>query len=115
LDVTRIQSLVAGMVGVKTVFHCAAVVPFNMGRRFDAAELQRVNVVGTESVIAAAKAAGVQQLIYISSTGAVFCGHPISGLDEDSTPTPSSLSSLNDAYSASKAAAERAVLQGEQS
>jgi hypothetical protein len=112
LDVTIPSSLSAAMVGVRTVFHCAALVPFNLSRRYGESELQRVNVEGTAALVAAAKAAGVRQLLYVSSTGAVFSGRPIAGEGEETAVVPPAGSKLNDAYSDSKAAAERLVLDG---
>lgn len=102
VDITDAAAVEKAMHGVRTVFHMAALVPYNLPRAYRADALQRVNVQGTANVVNAAKAAGVRQLIYASSTGVVFRGADIANGDE-STPVPEDTSLLNDAYSKSKA------------
>jgi len=110
LDVTNTASVEAAVVGVKTVVHIAAIVPYNMPRTFGERELRRVNVDGTAAMLDAAARAGCRQFIYASSTGAVFCGADIAAGSETTCPVPSDTRCLNDPYSRSKADAERLVL-----
>ena len=115
LDVTDASSIEAALRrsgGVRTVFHCAALVPFNLSRRYTADEIRRVNVVGTANVVRAARANGVRNLIYASSTGVSFRGKDIEGGDEITAPPPDGERESNDVYSASKAEAEAIVLEG---
>ena len=113
LDVTSCASIEAALTcGARTVFHCAALVPFNLSRRYSPADLRRVNIEGTEHVLRACRAAGVRRLICASSTGVSFRGADIAGSDEDSASPPKDLNDANDDYSASKAAAEALVLAG---
>ena len=113
LDVTVPATLEAALAcGVRIVFHCAALVPFNLSRRYSAEELKRVNVDGTANVLTACRAAGVRNFIFMSSTGVSFRGADIAGGNEASA-TPACLPAhSNDAYSFSKAAAEALVLAG---
>ena len=69
-------------------------------------EYHRVNVVGTENVIAACRRHGVQRLIYTSSPSVVFTGHDLEGVDE-SVPYANRYDA---AYPATKAIAEKLVL-----
>jgi len=84
------------------VFHVAAKAGV-WGRYHD---YHRSNILGTEAVLSACRAAGVRKLIYTSSPSVVFDGHDENGIDE-STPYP--IRYLNH-YSATKAKAEQAVL-----
>lgn len=113
LDVTDSASVDAAVGGgVRTVFHCAALVPFNLSRRYGTANLQHINVDGTRNVVNACSSAGVRRLVYLSSTGASFRGADIAGGDEVTALPPDAPEEANDAYSASKAAAEAIVLAG---
>jgi len=58
--------LESAMQGVDTVFHVAAYVELGI---VDAAEMERTNVTGTETVLAAAQAAGVRKFVYCSTVG----------------------------------------------
>lgn len=66
----------------------------------------RANVVGTENVIAAAKAHGISRLLYTSTPSVVHGGEGISGGDE-SLPYPETYLTH---YAATKALAEKLVL-----
>ncbi|EED78649.1 predicted protein [Postia placenta Mad-698-R] len=83
------------------IIHTAALI---QGAPRDA--MFRVNVTGTECVIATAKAHGVRKLVFTSSASVVFDGHDQAGVDE-SAPYPKV---PFDEYNGSKAAAERLVL-----
>ncbi|MFM9197228.1 MAG: NAD-dependent epimerase/dehydratase family protein [Planctomycetia bacterium] len=88
--------------GIDCVFHTAAHVKM-WGPR-DA--FVRGNLVATENVIAACRAAGVPRLVYTSSPSVVAADHDLRGVDE-SQPYPARYRAL---YPETKAAAERAVL-----
>jgi nucleoside-diphosphate-sugar epimerase len=66
-DVTDPASLEGVFDGVDTVFHLAAVLIAH-----DPAVFERVNVGGTRNVLAAARAAGVKQFIFVSSASVVY-------------------------------------------
>jgi len=83
-DITDPRTLAAAFAGVHTVYHLAAVILAGDPRVF-----RRVNVEGTRNVLAAARDAGVEHLVYVSSASVVY-----------PRPTP---------YSLSKRAAERLV------
>ena len=88
--------------GVDCVFHTAAHVKMWGPRE----AFVRGNVVATDAVIAAARAAGVGRLVFTSSPSVVAADHDLRGVDE-SQPYPSVYRAL---YPETKAAAERAVL-----
>lgn len=67
-DLSDKEALRKGMEGARFVIHSAAKVSFN---RDDYEELCKVNVEGTENVLAAAKEAGVERVVFISAS-AVF-------------------------------------------
>ena len=68
-DLNNEAEMSTGMLGCDVVFHAAALVG-EWGRRED---FFKVNVEGTEHVLAAAKAAGVPRLVHVS-TEAVLVG-----------------------------------------
>ena len=76
-DVTDPDSLAAACAGMEDVYHCAALVSM-WPRMADA--MWKVNVEGTDHVIAAARRAGVRRLVHCSSVDAI-------GLPEDGTPS----------------------------
>lgn len=78
-DVTDAASLIAAMQGVQVVFHVAAVADY---WRSHVGAMMRVNVEGTRNVLAAAKATGVQRVVFTSSCASL--GKPPFGamLDE---------------------------------
>lgn len=85
------------------VFHVAA--KAGVWGRYD--EYYRANVVGTENVLAACRAAGVSRLVYTSSPSVVFDGRDMEGANE-SVPYPRHFEAY---YPKTKAIAERAVLE----
>ncbi|MFQ5416266.1 MAG: NAD-dependent epimerase/dehydratase family protein [Myxococcota bacterium] len=107
-DVRLYSDVRAACEGVDTVFHTVALIRllarYRLEERLDVFE---VNVVGTEHVIRACRAAGVSRLVYTSSFN-VAMGKPVCGGDE-STPLIGS-GDLLDLYSETKMLAERAVL-----
>jgi nucleoside-diphosphate-sugar epimerase len=95
-------ALARGARGADTVFHAAAKVQ-DWG---DWEEFRRVNVGGTEAVLAAARAAGVRRFVHVGTEAALLRGQPLVYADER---TPLAFDSPV-AYSATKASAEAAVL-----
>jgi dihydroflavonol-4-reductase len=65
-DVTRPETLRAGMEGVDAVIHNAAWFAFGIRRR-DAATMHATNVGGTRHTLDAALAAGVRRIVYVST------------------------------------------------
>ena len=65
-DITQQEMLLTAMAGVDTVFHTAAYVELGI---VDAEEMERVNLKGTEAVLAAAQATGVSTLVHCSTIG----------------------------------------------
>lgn len=88
--------------GVSTVFHVAARVGV-WGRHVD---FYRDNVIATETLLDAAKAAGVGRFVYTSTPSVVYNGRSIAG-DDESLPLTEDCPSP---YPLTKAVAERAVL-----
>jgi nucleoside-diphosphate-sugar epimerase len=86
--------------GMRIVVHCAA----TAGPDLETAE--RVNVAGTRSMIGAALESGCERTIHIS-TGSVYRTDGLAVVDEDSPLHDASA----DIYSATKAEADRAVLE----
>lgn len=90
--------------GAHAVIHAAALHAPHVDIVSDA-EFERVNVAGTAAVIAAACAAGIQRIVFTSTTA--LYGHPAAArgsaawIDEDVEPTPRTI------YHRTKLAAER--------
>ncbi|KAF8573564.1 C-3 sterol dehydrogenase [Ramaria rubella] len=68
---------------------------------------QKVNVQGTTSIITASQAHGVKYLVFTSSAGLVFDGQDLIDVDERLPPPDQPM----DAYNATKATAEKLVLE----
>lgn len=101
-DLADAEALQAGLAGCDCLFHSAAEVS-DWG---DPQKFHRINVLGTERVLEAARAAGVPRFVHVS-TEAVLCdGGPLDHVDE-SHPYPEQPLAL---YPATKAEAERRVL-----
>ena len=88
--------------GAATVFHVAARV--GVWGRY--ADFHRDNVTATETLLAAAQAAGVQRFIHTSTPSVVYNGQDLAGADE-SLPLTTACPSP---YPLTKAIAERAVI-----
>jgi dihydroflavonol-4-reductase len=110
-DVTDEASMQQAFAGCDWVFHAAAIADY---WRADKAYMFEVNVEGTRKVLAAAKAANVQRIIFTSSAGAI-------GLPKDNSPSdenvPFNLPPEKFPYGYSKVQAEalvkEAVAQGQ--
>ncbi len=103
-DLTDESSLVEAVAGVDGVFHVAALYKFWTDRETD---IFRVNVGGTESLLQAARGAGVSKFVFTSSVGALKSqgwGVPV---NEESIATPDD---LPDDYHRSKLLSEQAAL-----
>src|SRR5690606_4402136 len=102
-DVTDWASVRAAVEGARQVYHAAAFVGF--GGRKDREALMAVNVGGTANVVDAAREAGVERLVHVSSIAALGRTPPPGGiLDETAEWRPSK---ANTAYAVSKHLAER--------
>lgn len=101
-DVLDAAALRAGMAGCWGLLHAAA----DTGHAGYDAEQERINVQGTQTVFAAARAAGVQRAVQISSEAVLADGRPIVRADE-SWPMPAGHAG---GYSRTKALAEQAAL-----
>jgi len=104
-DVTDPASLPAALAGVDRVIHMAGLVSH---AEADRERLMRVNVGGTENVLAAARAAGVARVVHVSSIAAVgTTPDPGRPLDEDA---PYSATAASYPYPLSKRLGEQAAL-----
>lgn len=91
-----------GMEGCDVLIHAAADTDHGPGTESQ----QRVNEEGTRAVFKAARVAGIQRAIYLSSESVLADGRPLVNVDENH-PLPQRPAG---SYSRSKAAAERAAL-----
>jgi nucleoside-diphosphate-sugar epimerase len=96
-DVTDAAAVARLVSGATAVVHVAGVYTFDSRRR---AELRRVNVAGTETVLEAARSAGVARIVHVSTVGALY---PAAGSIGPATEPGTS----REPYLAAKAAAER--------
>jgi dihydroflavonol-4-reductase len=102
-DLADPACLARAVAGCKAVYHVAAA--YSHWVR-DPVAMYKTNVGGTEALMAAAKAAGVQRLIYTSSVGALATD-PAGGLADEETPV--TLDDIIGHYHRSKFLAERSV------
>jgi nucleoside-diphosphate-sugar epimerase len=100
-DLDAVPSMTAGAEGCEVCFHCAAKVE-DWG---DPADFERLNVRGTDKVIAACRQAGVRRLVHVGTEAALMAGKPLVGVNEDAPLRPDSPA----LYSSSKAKAEQRV------
>ncbi len=101
-DIADAEAVRAAVDGCDIVYHVAA----KAGLWGPYAEYHRVNVVGTENVIAACRRYGVRRLVYTSSPSVIFNGQDMEGVDE-ATPYPAHYDA---AYPETKALAEKLIL-----
>jgi 2-alkyl-3-oxoalkanoate reductase len=101
-DLMEQDALLRASSGCDVVFHVAA----KAGIWGPYQEFYQSNVIGTENVIAACRANGIQRLVYTSSPSVIFDGHDVEGGDE-SLPYPSHYDAH---YPRTKARAEQMVL-----
>lgn len=90
-DIGDIDELKRLFEGASAVFHSAALHAPHVGLRSEV-DFQRVNIEGTQTVVAAAKAVGVPRLVFTSTTA--LYGHAsqkddrAAWINEDTTPEP---------------------------
>jgi len=101
-DLDDAAAMTAGAQGCDYAFHAAAALG-DWGRRED---FVRGNVAGTENALRACRDAGVRRFVHIGTEAALLVGQPLVNADETVPLRPDSKAH----YSATKAMAERAVL-----
>ena len=101
-DITDPSSVRAAVEGCGSIVHCAALVP---GTTDVVEDFTRVNVGGTESIVEAARSAGVSRLVHVSTVNAL-ASTPGEVVDETSPPPDDP----HAGYDASKLQAEKIVL-----
>jgi nucleoside-diphosphate-sugar epimerase len=104
-DVLSPESLISAFSGIKTVYHCAAIVSLGNGSE----NLIETNVQGTENVVKAALESCIDKLCFVSSIAA--CGHAEKNELIDENTHFSNLESRS-AYSQSKYLSEQEVWKG---
>jgi nucleoside-diphosphate-sugar epimerase len=100
-DLDDLSALRAGAEGSEICFHAAAKVE-DWG---DPADFERLNVRGTENVIAACREAGVRRLVHVGTEAALTAGQALVDVDEGAPLRPDSPF----LYSSTKAKAEQLV------
>jgi nucleoside-diphosphate-sugar epimerase len=100
-DVGNEELMRDGAAGCEVAFHAAAKVE-DWG---DPADFERINVHGTDNVIAACRGAGVRRLVHVGTEAALMAGQPLVNVDEGAPLRPDSPA----LYSSSKAKAEQRV------
>jgi len=78
-DLDDVPAMQAGMAECKLVFHSAAYAKDHGPR----AEFFRANVHGTDNVLSAARGAGVERLVHVSTEAVLADGHAIVQADEE--------------------------------
>lgn len=102
-DVTNVDSVITACKGVDSVFHLAGVVGYSQAMR---AQMEKVNVEGTENVIIACRKSDVRRLLHMSSVVAIGASIKPNMLSENS---PYTLGALNLGYFETKRDAEEKV------
>ncbi|WAC92745.1 NAD-dependent epimerase/dehydratase family protein [Mycobacterium sp. Aquia_213] len=108
-DITDKDVCAQAVDGIDTVFHTAAIIELMGGASVTDEYRQRsfaINVGGTQNLVDAGHAAGVQRFVYTSSNSVVMGGQNIPGGDETLPYT----TRFNDLYTETKVVAERFVL-----
>ena len=108
-DICDADTVAAAVADVDTVFHTAAIIDLTGGAAVSKESRERsfaINVGGTENLVRAAQAAGVQRFVYTASNSVVMGGKRIAGGDETLPYTER----FNDLYTETKVVAEKFVL-----
>ena len=108
-DISDPATVAAGVDGIDTVFHTAAIIDLMGGASVTDENRQRsfaVNFGGTENLVHAAQAVGVKRFVYTASNSVVMGGRRISAGDETLPYTER----FNDLYTETKVVAEKFVL-----
>jgi dihydroflavonol-4-reductase len=103
-DLRDPASLACAVEGCRVVFHAAA--DYRLWTRTPD-EMFQSNVEGTRNLLAAAKSAGVERVVYTSTVGCI--GLPENGDGDEQTPV--SLADMSGAYKRSKFLAEEVALE----
>ncbi|MBI2568469.1 MAG: cbb3-type cytochrome oxidase assembly protein CcoS [Candidatus Schekmanbacteria bacterium] len=106
-DITDAASLSAACAGIRRVYHCAALVSMWPG---DAGAMMAVNAGGTENMLAAARAGGVERFVHCSSVDAIGLPEPGGPPATESTPWNWEHMGVATGYARSKLAAQDRVL-----
>jgi dihydroflavonol-4-reductase len=107
-DLRDAESVARAAAGCQYIFHAAA--DYRLWAK-DPGELYRSNVEGTKNVLAAARKAGVERMVYTSTVGCI--GMPVGGIGNEDTPV--SLADMAGDYKRSKFMAEQEVLSAARS
>jgi dihydroflavonol-4-reductase len=105
-DILNVRSLEPALRGADAIIHTAAYFREYYRPRFDAALLERTNVIAVGELIGAAKNADVRVFVHISSAGTLRSTSPQHPADED---TPPGKASMRNRYYASKVRAEQLI------
>lgn len=105
-DILDVVGLEEAMEGVDQVYHCAAIVTFNPGRK---PEMFKINIEGTANVVNAALDAGIKKMVYVSSVAALGRIREDGPINETMNWTEET---SNSAYGQSKYLAEMQVWRG---
>lgn len=103
-DLEDIEAMREGAQGCELAFHAAA----HLGDWGTPEEFERDNVQGTRNVVTACRDAGVRRLVHVGTEAALLSGRPLVNVDEEMPLQPHSRA----LYSATKARAELAVIEG---
>jgi len=103
-DLRDAESLRRAAAGCAVIYHVAA--DYRLWAR-DARELYQSNVDGTRNLLEAARAAGVERVVYTSTVGCI--GIPKGGVGDEQTPV--ALADMVGAYKRSKFLAEQVALE----
>jgi dihydroflavonol-4-reductase len=103
-DLRDPDSLRRAVQGCRIVFHVAA--DYRLWSK-DPSELYRSNVDGTRNLLAAARDAGVERVVYTSTVGCI--GIPAGGIGDETTPV--SLDDMAGHYKRSKFLAEQVAME----
>lgn len=103
-DLRDADSLARAVSGCGVVFHVAA--DYRLWAK-DPSELYQSNVEGTRNLLTAARAAGVERVVYTSTVGCI--GMPPDGSGNENTPI--GLDEMKGAYKRSKFQAEQVALE----
>ncbi len=105
-DILDIVALEEAMVGIKQVYHCAAIVSFTAKNK---KALHHTNIDGTANVVNACLNAGIEKLLFVSSVAALGRIREDHAINETMNWTPET---SNSEYGKSKYLAEMEVWRG---
>jgi len=105
-DILDVIGLEEAMKDVAQVYHCAAIITFNPGRK---QEMFKINIEGTANVVNAALDAGIKKMVYVSSVAALGRIREGEHINETMNWTEET---SNSAYGQSKYLAEMQVWRG---